>query len=834
MTDMLDILQKSLGDRYLVERELGSGGMAVVYLARDVKHDRPVALKVMRPELSASLGAGRFLREIGIAAKLSHPHILALYDSGEADGLLYYVMPFVEGESLRDLLDREQQLSLEDSVRITREVAEALSQAHSYGIIHRDIKPENIMLSGGHAIVADFGIARALSAAGGDNLTQTGTAVGTPAYMSPEQSGGDPSLDGRSDIYSLGCVLYEMLVGQVPFTGPSAQAIMARHTMDAVTPPSIMRQSVPEELEDVILRALEKAPADRFRTAAEFAEALVELDSGTYSLRRTTRAVATSRRRRRRRRVTAGLSAVGVIGVGIISWQLLSGGNGSDTVIVDGLDPTSVAVLYFEDLSPDKDLAYVVDGITEGLIDRLSTVRALDVVSRNGVEQYRDQVLPRDSIARLLEVGSIITGAVEQVGDRLRVTVRLVDGISGADLDRELVDVPAADLLAMQDSVVDQVSRIMRERIGDEVRTRQRRASTSSTDAWALVQRGQRLLKDGFEQEAEDLDRAARTYIEADSLAELAERLDKDWIDPLLVRGEAAYSQSFVVESEDDAVNWLHIGIEHADRALERSPGNADALALRGKLKFRIYRLDVTPDPREQALFLDEAQADMEAAVAADPSLAHTYFLLSNLYYARDDLFKALMAARNAYEEDAYLRSAGRILNQLFYTHYDLRQFTDATRWCTEGARRFPDDYRFVECQLWLLIVPGGNADVERAWELYETLMPLVPERLREEYDHMARMVVGGVLARVGMVDSASAVLDNARAGLAVDENNELLSYEAVMRVINGQQDEAVDLLTRYVALNPDHSFDIEGDLHWWWEDLRNHPGFQRLAKTDR
>ena len=228
MTDELERLKTALADTYAVESELGAGGMATVYLARDLKHDRLVAVKVLRSEIAASLGHERFLREIQVTAKLTHPHILPLYDSGDADGFLYYVMPYVEGESLADMIHREQQLALHDAVRITREAASALAYAHSLGLVHRDIKPANIMLSGGHAVVADFGIARAVSEAGGEKITQTGMAVGTPTYMSPEQAAGEERLDGRSDVYALGCVLYEMLVGQPPFTGPNAQSIIAR------------------------------------------------------------------------------------------------------------------------------------------------------------------------------------------------------------------------------------------------------------------------------------------------------------------------------------------------------------------------------------------------------------------------------------------------------------------------------------------------------------------------------------------------------------------------------------------------------------------------------
>jgi tetratricopeptide (TPR) repeat protein len=274
MTESLDRLKDALADRYSVERELGSGGMATVYLAEDLKHRRKVAVKVLKPELSAALGPERFLREIEILAGLDHPHILPLYDSGEAEGYLYYVMPYVEGESLRDRLDREKQLPIDDAAQIALEVADALSHAHSHGVIHRDIKPENVMLAGGHARVADFGIARAITAAGGGRLTETGMAIGTPAYMSPEQASADSDLDGRSDLYSLGCVLYEMLAGEPPFTGPTVESVVRQHLTSEPPPITTLRPAVPAEIATTLMRVLAKTPADRFSPAAQFAEAL--------------------------------------------------------------------------------------------------------------------------------------------------------------------------------------------------------------------------------------------------------------------------------------------------------------------------------------------------------------------------------------------------------------------------------------------------------------------------------------------------------------------------------------------------------------------------------
>ncbi len=274
MPDTFERLKAALANRYAIEREIGAGGMATVYLAEDLKHERKVAVKVVRPELAATLGVDRFLREIKITAQLNHPHILPLLDSGEADGFLHYVMPYVPGESLRDRLSREKQLPLEDAIQIAREIADALGYAHSQDVVHRDIKPENILFQAGHAVVADFGIARAITAAAGTSLTETGLAVGTPAYMSPEQASGSKELDGRSDVYSLGCVLYEMLAGQPPFVGPTVESVVHQHL--AIEAPAVtnIRPVVPAELAETLARALAKAPADRFPTAAQLFEAL--------------------------------------------------------------------------------------------------------------------------------------------------------------------------------------------------------------------------------------------------------------------------------------------------------------------------------------------------------------------------------------------------------------------------------------------------------------------------------------------------------------------------------------------------------------------------------
>ncbi|MFC1639804.1 protein kinase [Gemmatimonadota bacterium] len=326
--DMLERLKTALADRYTIERELGRGGMATVYLAEDVKHRRKVAIKVLRPELAASIGVDRFLREIEIAANLTHPHILPLHDSGEADGFLYYVMPYIDGESLRDRLLRERQLPIDDALALTREVASALSYAHDQGVVHRDIKPENIMLSAGGAVVADFGIARAVTAAGGEQLTETGMAVGTPAYMSPEQASGEPGIDARSDIYSLGCVLYEMLAGEAPYSAPTPQALIAKKLAEPTPRISVVRELVPSGIEVALVRALAKTPADRYVTATQFLDALTRREDLLETEKE--RAGAAFGIRRLVKPTLAALAATIVVIVAIT--RLLPGGLGEEAI----------------------------------------------------------------------------------------------------------------------------------------------------------------------------------------------------------------------------------------------------------------------------------------------------------------------------------------------------------------------------------------------------------------------------------------------------------------------------------------------------------------------
>jgi len=460
--DLLERLTTALEGRYAIERQIGAGGMATVYLAHDVRHEREVALKVLRPELS--LGSDRFIREIKLAASLRHPHILPVHDSGTADGLLYYVMPYAEGESLRERLDREGRLPLELVSRILRQVAGALSHAHGRGVVHRDIKPGNILLEQGHAVVTDFGIAVAVDVMEQSRMTGTGLVMGTPVYMSPEQVDANSVVDARSDLYSVACVTYEMLTGVPPFMGPTPLAVLSKRLTGKLPP--IDRDDLPEGVYDVISKALSLEVADRPATVAEFAETL---DSALRS--RVVRVAASAPK----------------------------------------AETTSIAVLPFANMSADPDNEYFTDGITEDVINALSQVKDLQVASRTSSFAFKHKDQDIREIGRQLNVGTVLEGSVRRHADRLRVTAQLIDVSSGYHLWSEQYEREMADVFAIQDEISCAIVETLKGTLISRGSENLVRSYTDNMEAYSLYLRGRYF----WNQRGAGLEKASQYFREA-------------------------------------------------------------------------------------------------------------------------------------------------------------------------------------------------------------------------------------------------------------------------------------------------------------------------------
>jgi serine/threonine protein kinase/tetratricopeptide (TPR) repeat protein len=808
MVEAVERLRTALAEHYVVERELGRGGMATVYLAQDLRQGRPVAIKILRPTLMESLGTARFVREIRIASRLTHPNILPLHESGEAEGLLYYVMPFVAGESLRDRMRREGQLPVNDAVRIAEEVANGLAYAHREDVVHRDIKPENILLEAGHAVIADFGLARAIHAAALDNLSSAGLALGTPAYMSPEQATGGDQVDGRSDMYSLGCVLYEMLAGEPPFTGPSAQAISAKRLR--LPPPSLhtVRPGVPTPILAAIDRALQKVPADRFQTAEEFATALTARDAPTSggSLRRT-----------------IGWAALFLAGLVLLGMMLVERQHDPSGVA----DPTHIAVLYFDTESPDTSLKWVADGLTEELIDQLAGVEALSVISANGVRPYRDGSASPDSIAAALAVGTLVSGTLAGSLERPQVTVRLIEP-TGRQVYSEVIQATGSDILALRGELAQQVATFLRERLGREIRLREH-GSSDNAQAWVHLRRAEDLREDARAlYAADDTAAARRTFDTADSLLGQAERLDPKWVDPIVLRGWIATDRIDLAEARTEAAiaKWAPLGAALAERALTMIPGYAPALELRGSLRFMQWLYST----RAQQSDVAPAERDLRAAaVPENPSHARARSTLAHLLWRRGSFAEANLMARQAYQDDAFLADAPAVLERLYVTSLLLRRWGEASDWCAQGYRRFPHQWQFTYCRLDLLSMPTGHRpDVARAWALVAEMERLTAP---SEWPVLAprwQMLVASVLARAGQHDSARRTLRRAQVAGAGDP--ELDIYEADVRVLLGEYDRALTLLERYAVYSPPQRALIRGLPNF--DPLQGDPRFQALTEA--
>ena len=606
-------LESALLSRYHLDRELGRGGMATVYLATDLRHERRVALKVLHPELSSALGPDRFLREIKLAARLNHPHIVPLFDSGEAAGHLYYVMPVVEGETLRDRLLREGQIPVAESLQIVRGIASALDYAHRQNIVHRDIKPENVMLQDGEALVMDFGIAKALSAASTDTLTQTGMMVGTPAYVSPEQAAGETQIDGRSDQYSLACVLYEMVSGRKPFLGPTAQAILIKRFSDPIPSLRSVYAETTDEVETAMTRAMAKESSERFATTMDFAKALVATQITTPD-----------------------------------GSPIHAGGSGGK----------SIAVMPFTNMSSDPEGDFFADGIADEIITALSKIKALKVSSRSSSFSFKGKNEDIREIGRKLQASTILEGSVRKAGKRLRLTAQLVNAANNEQLWAERYDRELEDVFLIQDEIAQSIVAALRVVLSDDEKRAIEQVHTPNVEAYGFYLRGRQY----FHQHR----RKSHEY--ARQMFERAIELDPDYA---LAHSGVADCCSFLYQYFDASPSNLKRADAASRRALELAPGLAEAHASRGLAVSLSERFEEAVTEFEMALRLDpksfeaayfyarscvaqgrneDAAKWFERAISVRPDDYASLALLAGVYGSLGEHEKSIHASRRAYD----------------------------------------------------------------------------------------------------------------------------------------------------------------------------------------
>ena len=841
-SETLTAFRSKLAEKYTLERELGQGGMAIVYLARDLVNDRLVALKVLNPELAATLGAERFLREIEVGRTLQHPNIVGVLDSGEADGRLFYTMPFVEGASLRDKLDREKQLSIDEAIDLTKQIADALAYAHSKNVIHRDIKPENILLSHGKALVADFGIARAVSVAGGERLTRTGMAVGTPTYMSPEQAMGSKDVTPESDVYSLACMVYEMLAGQPPFTGPTAMALLARHSLDNVPSLKIVRGTVPDAVEDAIVRAMAKVPADRFRSAIDFANALTDNEGAARRRLNSMKAMAIPAGTMADVQIAGGGKKKALIAAAVLIPLLAVGGWFAFGKKGAGADPklaamkaNDIAVLYFDDRSEGHSLRYLSDGLTEALIHELGMVKALHVTSRNGVMPFKGKDVAPDSIAKALSVGTIVSGTIAQSGDKIRVTVDMLDARTGSSIGSTSIEKTKADAFALQDTLVTEVSAVLRKQLGQQVEVLTSKAGTSNAAAWEAYQRAMQTANQGDSLVgAGDITTATHVLQNADSALGAVATQDGKWSAPSAQQAVIAYRLARLALATGagmDAVGQrIDAGIKAADKAIAATPNDADALDGRGSLRYLQWLLGLSPGDADKAI--QSAEADLTASIKANPAQASAMNTLSHMYAVTGRAVDGKVMAGRAYEADPYLTDANKTVWRLVMLSNDLEFPTEAKKWCDELARRFPNDYRSAECRLWLLAAPNQTPapTADAIWKADEAYLAANKVDKPDVAKRKGMMLAAIGLIRAKLPDSARSVINRSEGSESLDPSGDLVYLEAMARSQLGEKDKAISLLKNYYAAHPQQQRYAAKDGSFWWKPLKDDPKYQALV----
>ena len=809
-------LSTALGNRYRVEREIGEGGMAVVYLAHDLRHDRRVALKVLRPELSAYLGAERFLREIRIAAQLNHPHIVALHDSGEADGLLFYVMPFVEGESLRQRLGRQGPLDVGEAVTLAAEVADGLSYAHGLGVVHRDIKPENILLAHGHAAIVDFGIARAVAGTS-PTITGTGMSPGTPIYMSPEQAAGDHALDHRTDIYSLGCMLYEMLTGGPPYAGATMQALVVQHAVDPVPSPRAARPDVPEALDAAIRRALAKAPADRFQTAAEFRAALGGLATVPGARPMRPRGARLARPRR------LALATAGVLAVAALAAVLIVRHRSPAPRSVPSRAPLRVVVRPLEDRSGRLGLEAV--RVTEALTDRLQAVPALAVTAAAAVADLRGASL--DALRARFAPDRLVVGYLDEAGDSVRASVQIVDPVTATAL---ASDQPAARAGAgAVAAVAESLSAFVRLEFSAELERAERRAQVQDTAAWSLVERAREQRDDADQAILVRLDRQGfRALDVADSLLQVAGRRDEASDLVPMDRARVADAQAFYVEylrqvmptvpgtvPDPQAERVRALGILNG--LIRSRHGPAEAFELRGRIEEGLFRTAGVDS------LLEAAVADYRAATVLDRHRATAWQALGTTYLSAGQYADALLASQRAIEEDVFQLHRGQLLRSRFDAALGAQEFDVADSSCRAGRAEPGNEEMFADCPLQLWSRTRSDRRSAAAGQgLAESLAArsagtvIVPLR---------QLWVADILARARLGDSADRVAHRAVAGLPAAWLPVLLPECAYLRLLRADPDSAVTLVRAAVRL--DSGLRRHFRTAPWYRQLAGDPRFK-------
>ena len=793
-----------LAGRYTIERVLGRGASATVYLALDATSGNRVALKVLRPELAQSAASDRFLREIRVTTRLKHPNVLQVLDAGESAGRLYFALPYMEGAALRQRMDRDKQLPLSECVRIVATIAETLDYAHEQGLIHRDVKPENILFSNGEARLADFGIARALESAMNmtADSTTTGVVRGTVAYMSPEQASATGKIDGRSDVYSLGCVLYEMIAGMPAFLGPTPEAVLAQRFSHPPRDIRVYRSTVSDELSAVVMKALEFSPADRFQTGAEFAAALRALEAKDALSQTGHRKTPGPMKARRFSRAWIATALVAVAGSAIVAVAMTLAPPPVTT-------QPRIAVMYFDNPSRDSALGRMADGLTEELIYELSGVNAFRVISKHGVRPYRAATVPVDSLAKALGVSMIVEGSVVKIPAGVRVLVRLLDARTNTYVDSISVEQPSTQLVPMEREVARQLAASLRIRLGRDVRLRQTVSGTSNQSARDYVLRAQRERQNAdalaTQPHPQDLRAALTAYRRADSLLQLAHSADRRWARPLIESAWIAYATKPLLSNEERKPSLLR-GIAAADSALRASPRHPEALEARGALQIMLAL-----EGHGDSTRLVAAEADLRAALDQDSTLAGAWASLSHVLWLKGSHADASLAAQRALQEDAYLSRLSDIFLNLFFDALMLGDVARADEWCRRGQQSAPNDWQFVDCELTLMRHDTKTApDTVRAWALVRRLDQMDPmDRARiagrPYHPTYRRMVAATISARAG--DTALARAELARARRAAGRDSSLLLDlaldEAYLRLVLGDTARARRLMGQLLRERP-------------------------------